>query len=175
MVTRIPYPRTPATIVELEAVAEANPGWKVELEADGSLTMSPAFTVSGLHDAALYELMIAWKARAGGKLFASSTGFTMPDGAILSPDASWISAERWAAVTIEQRMTYTSIVPDICIEIASKTDRILRLTQKLHRYRDFGASYVLLIDPWKRTTWSDGERPADFPPDFSSVFDAILS
>jgi Uma2 family endonuclease len=175
MVTHIPYPRMPATVVELEAVSEANPGWKVELEADGSLTMSPTFTVSGLHDAALYKLLFAWTESAGGWVFPSSTGFTMPNGAILSPDASWISAERWSAVTIKERKSYTRIVPDICIEMASETDRILRLTQKLRRFREHGASYVLLIDPWKRTIWSDGERPADFPTDFSSVFDAVLS
>ena len=175
MVTHIPYPRMPATIVELAAVAEDNPGWKVELEAGGSLTMSPTFTVSGLNDAALYKLLFAWAERAGDRVFPSLSGFRMPDGAILSPDASWISSERWSAITIEERKSDTNIVPDVCVEIASETDRILRLRQKVRRYREYGASYVLLIDRWKRTIWSDGVLPADFPMDFSSIFDAGLS
>jgi Uma2 family endonuclease len=169
MIARIPHSSGPIT---LEAVSEANPGWKVEREADGSFTMSPTGTMSGLHDTRVLAILLEWQKRAGGVLFGSSTGFEMPDKSVLSPDATWISDERWNAVPGEQRIGYAPIVPDVCIEVVSKTDRPDYLVAKLQRYRRYGAGYVLLIDPWRRTTWSEGAMPLDFPSDFTSVFDA---
>ena len=33
-----------------------------------------------------------------GIVFGSSTGFTLPNGAVRSPDAAWISAANWNAI-----------------------------------------------------------------------------
>jgi Uma2 family endonuclease len=169
MIARIPPSPTAAT---LEEVSAANPGWKVERDADGSITMSPTGTLSGARDVALLILLDAWRKHAGGQLFGSSTGFTMPDGAVLSPDAAWLSAERWDAIPPDERDDYVRVVPDVCIEVASKTDRAPELIQKLQRYRTYGAQYVLLLDPYARRTWSDGSAPPGFPAVFESVFDA---
>jgi Uma2 family endonuclease len=125
MIARIPPPTEPAT---LESISAANSGWKVELEADGSITMSPTGTISGARDMALSILLNEWKRQRGGQLFGSSTGFT--------------------------------------------TDRAWALIAKLQRYRAYGAVFVLLIDPYNRTTWSDGAAPPGFPTDYTSVFDA---
>ena len=169
MIARIPHSRRPAT---LEEISEANPGWKVELEADGSITMSPSGTVSGPRDVALLALLLDWRKHSGGVLFGPATGFKMPDGAVLSPDGAWISDERWAAIPAAKRKGYVRIVPDVCVEVASETDRVSELVTKLQRYRAYGAAYVLLIDPCNRSTWSDGVLPPGFSTDFTSVFDA---
>jgi Uma2 family endonuclease len=169
MIARIPHSREPAT---LEEITEANPGWKVELEADGTITMSPSGTMSGRGDVALLALLLAWQTQSGGELFGPATGFTMPDGSVLSPDGAWISTERWDAIAAKDRKGYVRIVPDVCIEIVSETDRPTDLIAKLHRYRAYGAAYVLLIDPYSRSSWSDGTLPAGFPTDFTRVFDA---
>jgi hypothetical protein len=42
----------------------------------------------------------------------------------------------------------------------------------LRRIKGFGAAYVLLIDPYKRTSWASGEPPADFALDLEAIFDA---
>jgi Uma2 family endonuclease len=164
----------PASVrASLEDVADANPGWKVERDADGALRLSPTGTLSGAHDAALMWLLLEWsRGGAGGVVFGSSTGFTMPDGSLLSPDASWIADERWHATDPQQRIGYLAIVPDVCIEIVSATDRVGDVTAKLARYRNYGAAFVALIDPFRRRTWSDGTPPPDFPSDFTSVYDA---
>lgn len=166
MIARIPQTAT------LEEISEANPGWKVERESDGSFTMSPTFTLSGFHGSALIVLLANWVQTAGGFLSDSSAGYTMPDTAVLSPDAAWTSSERWNAATVDQRSGYAAVVPNVCVEVASQTDRESDLIRKLMRYRAYGATYVLLVDPFKRTTWSDGTAPAGFPTDFTSVFDA---
>jgi Uma2 family endonuclease len=169
MIARIPPGRGRAN---LEKISEANPGWKVELETDGSITMSPSGTVSGARDVVLLVLLGEWQKNNAGSLFGPATGFEMPDGAVLSPDAAWISEERWAAIPVIERKGYVRIVPDVCIEIASETDRALTLIAKLQRYRAYGAAYVLLIDPYNRSTWNDGTLPPGFPTDFTRVFDA---
>ena len=171
MIARIPPSRGPAT---LEQLSEANPGWKIERETDGSFTMSPTGTVTGFQGAALMFLLGAWMQHAGGRVSDSSAGFAMPDGSVLSPDAAWTSEERWNAIPAQQRAGYVRLVPDVCIEIASESDHPTDLVEKLERFRAFGARYVLLIDPFARCTWSDGDAPPDFPTDFSSVFDAGL-
>jgi Uma2 family endonuclease len=164
--------RIPPSHATLEEISEANPGWKVELEPDGSITMSPAGTLSGRRDVALLALLLHWQKHHGGELYGPAPGFKMPDGAVLSPDAAWISTERWAAIPVAERKGYARIVPDICIDIASETDHDSGLVTKLKRYRAYGAAYVLLIDPYTRTTWGDGVAPPEFPTDFTSVFDA---
>jgi Uma2 family endonuclease len=169
MIARIPPTVRPPT---LEEISDANPGWKVEREPDGSITMSPTGSLSGIHDTALVALLLKWQASAGGQLFGSSTGFKMADGAILSPDASWMTSDRWRSLSPAERLDYGRLVPDVCIEVVSKTDSPIQLIHKLQRYRGYGATYVLLVDPFTRTTWSDGAAPDGFPTDFTSVFDA---
>jgi len=169
MIARIPPSSGPVT---LEMISEANPGWKVELEADGSITMSPTGTISGARDMAVAALLVGWQRTAGGIAFGSSTGFMMPDKAVLSPDAAWIAQDRWDAVPPERRDEYVAIVPDVCIEVMSKTDAIHDIVGKMQRYRRYGAAFALVIDPYHRRTFSEGDPPPGFPADFTSVFDA---
>jgi Uma2 family endonuclease len=171
MIARLPPSPTPES---LERLSAANPGWKIERDADGTTTMSPTGTVTGFQGTALALLLAAWTQQARGYVSDSSTGFTMPDGSVLSPDAAWTSVERWSAIPQLQRSGYVRLVPNVCIEIASEWDRISDLIKKLRRFRSYGAEYVLLIDPASRTTWSDGELPPHFPTDFTTVFDAGL-
>ena len=88
-----------------------------------------------------------------------SAGFTLPDGSLISPDAAWIAHDRWLALTDEQHEEYAPIVPDVVIEIASKTDRPAALRAKLERCRALGAAYVLLLDPYREELWNAGEAP----------------
>jgi Uma2 family endonuclease len=134
-----------ASNADLERVSEANPGWKVEREADGSITMSPTGSASGCYEAMLVHMLHQWNdAGAGGKVFSSSAGFTMPDEALLSPDGAWVRGERWRALTADERETYASLVPDVCVEIVSKSDSPREVKAKLKRYLAYGARYVVL-------------------------------
>ncbi len=169
MVAKVPAPTTPD---DVERLSIANPGWQIEREADGTISMSPTFSDGGRRNLRLALLIGNWNQRTNaGEAFDSSTGFTMPDGAILSPDLSWIRRDRWEALTINQREKYAAIVPDVCIELVSSTDRIEATIAKARRYRVYGASYVVVLDPMTRTTWTDGTPPDAFPSDFSTVID----
>ena len=50
-----------------------------------------------------------------GKAFDSSTGFKLPNGANRSPDASWITIEKWESLTKEQRRKFLPLCPDFVI------------------------------------------------------------
>ena len=169
MIARVP---PPTTVADLERYSDANPGWQIERDADGTILMSPTNSDGGRRNARLTYLLEAWNEREKrGVVFDSSTGFTMPDGAILSPDGAWIRADRWRALSLDERGGYARIVPDVCAEIVSPSQTQADVVRKAVRYRNYGASFVLVIDPQRHETWSDGEAPGGFPSDFSRIVD----
>jgi Uma2 family endonuclease len=157
---------------DLVRFSRENPGWCVERDGTGSLLMSPTFAAGGAKNAELTWQLVSYAKRHGGVAFDSNAGFTLPDGSVFSPDGSWISDERWAKLTKEERESYTPIVPDVWIELRSETDRVIQLKAKLEVVRSFGAAFVLLIDPCERTTWSQGHAPPEFALDLAAIYDA---
>ncbi|EAW33822.1 Uma2 family endonuclease [Lyngbya sp. PCC 8106] len=86
-----------------------------------------------------------------GKAFDCSTGFNLLNGAIRSPDAAWISQERWDALTEEQKGTFANICPDFVVELRSSSDTLKSLQEKMQEYINNGARLGWLIDPQNRT------------------------
>ena len=81
-----------------------------------------------------------------GETFGSSAGFTLPNGALRSPDASWISRIRLQELTDEQKEGFWHISPDFVIELRSETDRLTVLRRKMDEYIDNGVRLGWLID-----------------------------
>jgi len=162
----------PISDEDLERISEDNPGWKVEREGGACLVMSPTSSAGSAQNTELTFQLAAYAKRCGGKAFDSSGGFTLPDKSVLSADGAWIRSERWAALTAKQQHSYAPIVPDVWIELRSQTDRRPKLMAKLRRLRSFGASYVLMIDPFARSTWQDGTPPPGFALDLEAIYDA---
>ena len=89
-----------------------------------------------------------WAKRDGtGVTFDSSGGFVLPNGAILSPDASWVARDRLASLTAEQRRKFLPLCPDFVIELRSPSDSPTVLRNKMHEYVANGARLGWLIDP----------------------------
>ena len=80
----------------------------------------------------------------------SSAGYVLPNGAVRSPDASWVSNARLASVTAEQRSRFLPLCPDFVIELRSPADRLPALQDKMAEYVANGASLGWLIDPLNR-------------------------
>jgi Uma2 family endonuclease len=162
----------PTTDDDLLRITEENPGWQVERDANGTIVMSPTGSRSRARSLRLGFLLETWnRAHGHGVTFDSSTGFRMWEQAVLSPDASWISRERWEALNDRQREKYAPLVPDVCIELVSESDEAQTIQRKLVAYREHGARYVVMIDPYTRSVWTDGEAPPHFPTDFTEIFD----
>jgi len=43
----------------------------------------------------------------------------LPDGSVLSPDASWVRRARWQVLSKDQRCGFAPVCPDLVVELAS--------------------------------------------------------
>ncbi|MGK7933215.1 MAG: Uma2 family endonuclease [Microcystaceae cyanobacterium] len=81
-----------------------------------------------------------------GITFDSSGGFTLPNGANRSPDASWISLEKWENLTPQQREKFLPLCPDFVIELRSPSDNLKPLQKKMQEYLENGTKLGWLIN-----------------------------
>ncbi|MBC8138054.1 MAG: Uma2 family endonuclease [Fibrella sp.] len=91
-----------------------------------------------------------------GIVFASSAGFTLPNGAVRSPDAAWISATHWNAIPVALRSPVTPfshVAPDFVVEIMSPSDRLEKAQDKMDEYITNGVKLGWLIDRADRTVY----------------------
>lgn len=132
---------------------QANRDLRIERTAKGEvLIMSPAFADTGNRNSKITTQLEVWSEQDGtGEVFDSSAGFTLPNGATRSPDASWIRLDRWNALTNEQKASFAPICPDFVIELRSSSDTLSGLQAKMQEYIDNGAILGFLIDR-KNTT-----------------------
>ncbi len=130
------------------ALCQANETLRLERDASGNiLFMPPTGTETGRYNLELaIELGIWNRQKQLGVTFDSSTGFTLPNSAVRSPDASWVAKERWDALTERERQGFAPICPDFVIEVRSKSDDLKELKTKMEEYRTNGTRLGWLID-----------------------------
>jgi Uma2 family endonuclease len=132
---------------------QINRDLRIERTAAGALVlMAPAGSESGARNAELTYQLVQWAHRDGtGIAFDSSTGFTLPNGAMRAPDMSWLPVERWSSLTRSDRLKFARICPDFVAELRSPSDTPAALQAKLQEYIDNGARLGWLLDPERRT------------------------
>jgi Uma2 family endonuclease len=133
-------------------LCSANRDMRFERSADGELIiMAPTGGQTGNKNVELAGQLWAWNREMElGKVFDSSTGFKLPNGADRSPDASWVRLERWDALTEEQQDRFIPLAPDFAVELRSKTDKLKTIQAKMQEYMDNGVLLGWLIDPKSR-------------------------
>ncbi|GAB4190815.1 MAG: Uma2 family endonuclease [Coleofasciculaceae cyanobacterium] len=121
---------------------------RFERNADGTLVLMPlAGGTTSIRNASLTAQLGMWnRDDTLGIAFDSSTGFTLPNGAVRSPDASWLKRDKWDALTQEQKERFSPVCPDFVVELRSATDCLKRLQSKMREYTDNGAVLGWLID-----------------------------
>ena len=138
----------PMTTREFYAFCQANPDLRIERTAAGEvIVMPPAFSDTGNRNFNIAVYLGIWSERDGTGLgFDSSAGFTLPNGALRSPDAAWIKLDRWNALSEREQASFAPICPDFVIELRSASDTLSKLQEKMAEYIANGASLGWLID-----------------------------
>ena len=126
-----------------------NDDLRIERNAKGEIIlMPPTYGSTGSRNARINTQLGNWAEHDDtGDYFDSSTGFKLPNGALRSPDASWISNSRLEALASEQRSGFFHVCPDFVIELRSSSDSLTMLRAKMQEYMDNGAQIGWLIDP----------------------------
>lgn len=138
------------TPAQFEALAAANRDLRLERTATGELIVNPPTgSETGYRNWNLSGELYLWWRNAGepGKAFDSSSGFELPNGANRSPDASWVSQDRWDALTPDQRKGFAPLCPDFVVELRSEGDALKDLRDKMAEYIENGSKLGWLIDP----------------------------
>jgi Uma2 family endonuclease len=139
---------------EFYAFCQANPTLRIEREADGQIIFEmPTNTKTGLKNADLIIEVGLWNRKTKLGLVAdSSAGFTLPDTSVRAPDVSWISHERWNALSEKDRDKFAKICPDFVIELMSDSDETYTLPKKMEKYLQNGVWLGWAIDPFAQQT-----------------------
>ena len=111
------------------------------------IIMEPTGGLTGSFNSEVNLEVAIWNREThSGRTFDSSTGFTLPNTAIKSPDASWIARERWEALPKALRKKFAPITPDFIIEILSENDSLTKTKEKMEEYMENGCRLAWLID-----------------------------
>ena len=129
-------------------LSSLNDPLRLEKNAEGELEiLPPTSTDTGNQELnSATDLMVWARSDGTGVAFGPTAGFTLPNGAVRSPDASWILRSRLAALTEEQRTGFWRIVPDFVIELRSSSDTLAGLQRKMAEYMENGTRLGWLID-----------------------------
>lgn len=133
-------------------ICQANPDAVLELNAQGEIeNMSPTGWQGGKRNASITALLNVWVRETGlGAAFDSSTGFRLPNGAVRSPDAAWVSPEKMAQVSMAEGDRFFPGCPDLLVELMSASDEVPQLRAKMREYQENGAALGWLILPQQR-------------------------
>ncbi len=144
---------------QFEQLSAVNQDLRLELTAKGELIiMPPTGGETGNRNFEIYIDLGIWNRQNRlGKAFDSSTGFRLPNGATRSPDASWVTMERWEALTEVQRKKFLPLCPDFAVELVSETNDLEDTQEKMQEYLENGLNLGWLINP--RTQQVEIYRP----------------
>ncbi len=132
---------------QFRSLCQANPELKLERTAAGGLiVMPPTGWESGNQNANLTAELIFWNRQTKlGIVFDSSTGFTLPNGAVRSPDVAWVRQDKMNALNSDPD-GFLPLAPDFVIELRSASDRLKPLQDKMQEYIDNGVRLGWLLN-----------------------------
>ncbi|HKR23348.1 MAG TPA: Uma2 family endonuclease [Pyrinomonadaceae bacterium] len=146
---------TRVTHEQFEEFCRDYPDLRLELTSSGELiVMPPTGFLTGKRCLNLTGEFAAWlKKYRIGVGFGPSVAFTLPNGAIRSPDVSWMTREKHDTVSRDEQDRFAHICPDFVVELRSSSDRLPPLLNKMEEYMENGATLGWLIDPKKRRVY----------------------
>ncbi|TDE12765.1 Uma2 family endonuclease [Dyadobacter psychrotolerans] len=138
-----------------------------ERDSNGNIIfMSPTGSFTGSFNSDILIELGMWlhSQKIPGKLFDSSAGFTLPNGAVRSPDIFWIAREKWDVLSAEDKERFAPVCPDFIVKIRSKSDDLKYLKKKMDEYMDNGCQLGWLIDRFEEKVYvySEGNEISEY-------------
>lgn len=136
-------------------LCQLNSDLRLERTAEGDIVvMPPTGGETSNRNGEITRQLGNWTKRDGtGAAFESSAGFKLPSGADRSPDAAWVSHERLAQLSPEEKRKFVPLCPDFVIELISPTDSLAATQAKMIEYIENGARLGFLIHPDARRVY----------------------
>ena len=160
MQLNIPIPECQATIRfptdvlhwsedEFFHFCQANRDLRIERSPKGEIiVMSPAGGYASFQSLEVASQLCLWATtNESGVAFGSSAGFILPNGAMRSPDAAWVQRARLAKLSRREKEQFIPLCPDFVIEVASPSDKVSSLREKMAEYVECGLRPGWLILP----------------------------
>ncbi len=144
-------PDFPARFTEF---CEQNELYDMEVNAEGELLILPMTGAHGSRqEGYAFAFLCNWEIAHFGVAYPQTVRFRLPNGAILGPDAAWMTRERYDALPPEQRARIIEGAPDFVVEIRSRTDDLRPLQDKMQIWMAAGARLGWLIDTRNRQVY----------------------
>ena len=133
---------------------QLNQDLKIERNATGEIIiMSPTGGQTGIWNSDLNTELNIWNRKTKlGRVFDSSTGFKLPNGATYGPDAAWMPRAKWEALSAEEQEKFVPAVPEFIMELRSPSDSLLPIQEKIADFMACGCRLAWLIDPTQQQT-----------------------
>lgn len=135
---------------------QMNDTLNLERDSEGNIIfMSPAGSLSDNFNFEISLVFGSWlrENKISGKAFGPSAGFTLPNGAVRSPDVAWVNREKWDALSRDEQERFAPICPDFVIEVRSKSDSLIYLQNKMQEYLANGCRLAWLIDRYGKKVY----------------------
>jgi Uma2 family endonuclease len=131
---------------------QANSDLRIERNKQGEVIIMPptGWKTGDINSEINFQLRLWTKKDGRGRTADSSAGYKMPNGATMSPDASWISNERLEKVSPAKRRKFLPLAPDFVIELRSESNSLPKLKEQMQEYIENGVSLGWLIDPTEK-------------------------
>jgi Uma2 family endonuclease len=158
---------TPMSDDELILFSEENNPFRMEREPNGEiLIMTHAGSKTDLLNGRIFEALSIWTRIDGrGLAFGPSGGFTLPNGAVRSPDAAWVSNRTRTELSEAEQEGYAPLCPEFVIELFSPSDRLKNARAKMvDEWIANGTELAWLIEPKERrvTVYRPGQEAEVF-------------
>jgi Uma2 family endonuclease len=134
---------------ELFSFCSQNKNVKIERDENNQiLIMAPTGIGTSSRNLNICALLFLWNSQSNsGKVFDSNAGFFLPDKSMLSPDAAWMSMDKWNSLSEDQKEKFAYITPDFIVELMSPSDRLKALKKKMVQWINNEVKLAWLIDP----------------------------
>jgi Uma2 family endonuclease len=140
---------------EFFSFCQHNADLDIERKANKEIViMSPTGSLTGFYNTKIIVQLEQWNEKhQRGLVFDSSAGFTLPDGSVKSPDASWLSRDQWKKLSSAEQEKFAPVCPEFVVELKSKSDSLPELKTKMEEWLANGVQMGWLIDPGQETVY----------------------